>query len=132
MREVLVDTHVALWLMTNSEQCPNWLRKAAKETGITWIFHQVSLWELQIKFDLGKIKLPGPPADYLPPAIAKTGFVSREIENEGIDMLCKLPHIHRDPFDRLLIAHALVNGWEIATVDEKIKEYPVRILKTMD
>jgi len=44
-------------------------------------------------------------------------------------MLSKLPAIHRDPFDRLLIATALVEGWEIASVDEAFEQYPVRIVR---
>ena len=92
-----------------------------------WIFHQVSLWEIQIKYNIGRPQLPCPPQEMLPAAVTKAGFERRHIEDEAIYLLGKLPLYHRDPFDRLLIAHALLNGWLFATDDREIQRYPVRV-----
>ena len=127
MRTILLDTHVALWLLTDSEQLPQSVRETSQMTGIEWIFHQTSTWEIQIKYELGKLPLPQAPAKYLPNAIRETGLSYQRIEDEAIFMLGKLPALHRDPFDRLLIVHAMVHGWEVASVDKQIAEYPVRI-----
>lgn len=94
-----------------------------------WIFHQVSLWEIQIKYGMGKLSLPRAPEDFLPGAIAQSGMKRRYIEDEGIFFLGKVPAYHNDPFDRLLIAHAMLHGWEFATVDGQIEKYPLRIFK---
>lgn len=51
------------------------------------------------------------------------------LADDAIFMLGKLPAIHRDPFDRLLVAHAIVHGWELATVDRRVMDYPVRIFR---
>ena len=93
-----------------------------------WVFHQASLWEVQIKYDLGTLTLPKSPSDFLPGAVSETGFKHASIEDEGIFMLGRLPQIHRDPFDRLLNAHAILHGWEIATTDEVFRQYPVRLV----
>jgi PIN domain nuclease of toxin-antitoxin system len=114
-------------MVLNSPDLPAVYRQASADPEITWIFHQVSLWEIQIKYDLGKLKLPRSPADLFPLAIESTGFRTQGIEDEGIFLLGKLPSIHRDPFDRLLIAHAVLRGWEMATTDPVIRRYPLRV-----
>ena len=128
MRQVLVDTQVALWLLLDAAELPSTYRALAQQPSVHWIFHQVSLWEIQIKFDLGKLPLPRAPETFLPQAVTEAGFARAPIEDEGIFMLGKLPPIHRDPFDRLLVAHALLHGWEIASTDREIAQYPVRIV----
>ena len=67
------------------------------------------------------------PGDLLPEAINAAGFFPGSIEDEGIFLLGKLPPVHRDPFDRLLVAHAVLHGWELATVDKTVAKYPVRV-----
>ena len=106
MRTVLLDTQIALW-----------------------IFHQTGLWEIQIKYSLGKLPLPAPPQEYLPAAIEQAGFLESSIENEGIYFLDKLPNHQNDSFDRLLSAHAMLHAWEVATVDTQWEAYPIRVFK---
>jgi len=127
LRTVLLDTQIALWMLTDSQRLPALYRRAAADPDIRWIFHQVSLWEIQIKYDTGKLVLPKSPGDLLPDAIKEAGFFPGALEDEGIFLLGKLPPVHRDPFDRLLVAHAILHGWEIATVDKAVIKYPVRI-----
>jgi len=115
-------------MLLDSPLLPESHRAAAMDREIRWIFHQVSIWEIQIKYQLGKLPLPKAPDAFLPKAIVELGFVEMPIENDGIFMLGKLPAQHRDPFDRLLIAHALLHGWEIASTDTQLNAYPVRVL----
>ncbi len=128
MRQILVDTQIALWILLEAIELPKRYVELTKQSDIRWIFHQVSLWEVQIKYDIGKLTLPSAPHTFLLDAVSASGFDRELIQDEGIFMLNKLPPIHRDPFDRLLIAHALVHGWEIATTDGQIARYPVRII----
>ena len=127
MRSVLLDTQMALWILNGSSRVPRHIRAAGQQNGFRWIFHQTSLWEIQIKFCLSKLPLPDRPENYLPDAIQEAGFEEAPIENEGIYFLSKLPNHHSDPFDRLLIAHAVLHGWEVATVDSQWEDYPVRM-----
>ncbi len=128
MRTILADTHVALWALLDDPALPDALKKLATSGEAHWIFHQASLWEIQIKYDLGKLTLPKPPSAFLSKAVSETGFRRASIEDEGIFMLGRLPPIHRDPFDRLLIAHAVLHGWEVATTDTVFQQYPVRLI----
>ena len=125
---ILVDTQIALWILLDDSRLPITIKEKCLSSDYTWIFHQISVWEIQIKFNLGKLELPDKPSILLPKFIEETGFHYAQIDDEGIFMLEKLPKIHRDPFDRLLIAHAISSGWTIATTDSKITEYPVKIL----
>ncbi|MCF6313398.1 MAG: type II toxin-antitoxin system VapC family toxin [Verrucomicrobiales bacterium] len=95
---------------------------------VRWHLSQISILEIQIKHQTGKLQLPSPPDHCLPDLIKKSNIVFHPLSNEAIFMLSKLPFIHRDPFDRLLIATALVEGWEIASVDQMFEQYPVRIV----
>jgi PIN domain nuclease of toxin-antitoxin system len=114
-------------MLIDSQRLPAVYRRASADPDIRWIFHQVSLWEIQIKYDSGKLVLPKSPGDLLPDAINEAGFFPGALEDEGIFLLGKLPPVHRDPFDRLLVAHAILHAWEIATVDKTVVKYPVRI-----
>ena len=127
-KRILLDTHVALWLLLDDPKLPGAVRQALKDDEVVWVFHQVSLWEIQIKYDLKKLQLPRAPERVFPNAIRESGLVTGLMENEAIFMLGKLPAVHRDPFDRLLITHAIKNGWLIATVDEVFEQYPVQLL----
>lgn len=129
MRSVLLDTHVALWVMLDSPKLPKNIRKLATAAQVRLIFHQVSTWEIQIKYELGKLPLPMAPGEFISDAVETTGFSYERIDDDAIFMLGKLPQLHRDPFDRLLVAHAAVKGWEFATVDEQIARYPVRVFR---
>ncbi|MDB6037764.1 MAG: PilT protein domain protein [Verrucomicrobiales bacterium] len=130
MRTVLLDTQIALWLLADNPRLPKHLRSATEsETDICWIFHQVSLSEIQIKYSIGKLPLPDSPEKYLPEAISNAGFEERTIENDGGFFLDKLPNHHSDPFDRLLISHVMINGWEAASVDAQWEKYPIRIFR---
>ena len=95
---------------------------------VCWHLSQISVLEIQIKYDLGKLELPDTPQKFLPNLIRDSGLNFHTLENKAILMLGKLPQLHRDPFDRLLIASALVKGWEIATVDTIFDQYPVQIV----
>lgn len=123
----LIDTHVALWILLGDPRLKEADFFARFGSDETFIFHQISTWEIQIKFDLGKLKLPQRPENFLKKAIEETGFAYEQVEDDGIFFLSKLPQIHRDPFDRLLIAHAVSNGWTVITADETFERYPVRV-----
>ena len=128
MREILLDTHVLLWTQFDSAQLSPRLKDLLNSKVVRWHISQVSILEVQIKHDLGKIALPAAPSEWFPEVVRRSGFAFHPLFNEAIYMLGKLPDHHRDPFDRLLISTALVRGWEIATVDRIFEKYPVQTL----
>jgi PIN domain nuclease of toxin-antitoxin system len=126
VKHYLLDTQVALWLLLGSDKLPEKpFRERFLHEPARLIFHQVSTWEIQIKYELGKLPLPRRPEEFLLDAIGSAGFIYEKIDDQGIFLLDRLPKLHRDPFDRLLISHALLNGWCLITSDQEIQKYPV-------
>jgi len=124
----LLDTHIALWIMLGDKRLEPDAFKARFQTNHNqFIFHQTSLWEIQIKYDIGKLKLPRRPGHWIYEAVLKSGMRYERIEDGAIFALGKLPPLHRDPFDRLLIAHALTRKWTIITADQTLDEYPIEV-----
>jgi PIN domain nuclease of toxin-antitoxin system len=129
MKSVLLDTQIVLWAGTDDPALPAGFRRALQSEPNHYLLHQASIWETQIKFDLGKLSLPEPPEVFMREAVTELGLEKRQIEDEALYLLGKLPHIHRDPFDRLLIAHAMLHGWEVMTVDDVVQQYPVKLFR---
>ena len=117
MRTILLDTQIFLWMQLETKKLPVSSERAIKSETYSWQLNQVSIWEIQIKYDLKKLELPESPRILIPRLIKDSGLGFEPIDNEAIFLLGKLPKNHRDPFDRLLISSAIVNGWELATTD---------------
>jgi PIN domain nuclease of toxin-antitoxin system len=87
-----------------------------------------SVWEAVIKNAIGKLSLPAAPAAYLPQQRAAHQIASLPIDESVMTHLAALPPIHRDPFDRLLLAQSLQHGLTLATVDPIMRTYGVPLL----
>ena len=123
--KILLDTQIALWASTEPELIPERMRTALLGAGVELWFSQVSAWEIQIKSALGKLPLPERPEQFIPLAVDRSGFNYLSIQDSAIYFLDRLPNLHRDPFDRLLVAHAITGHYRLATVDAQILQYPV-------
>jgi PIN domain nuclease of toxin-antitoxin system len=121
---VLLDTHALLWALDGSEN----LSELARHTILTLenevLVSSVSGWEIAIKRALGKLDAPRE----LAAAIDDAGFVRRLIRFEDCEKLQVLPSHHRDPFDRMLVAQALVDGVPVVTRDPWIARYGVQTI----
>ena len=121
----LLDTHALLWFLYDDPR----LSAQAKdliETADTVNASIVSLWEVAIKQHLGKLSIEHTPSG-LAEACEKSDIGIMGIEPEQLDVLESLPDIHKDPFDRLLVAQALSVGMSLITADEKISLYEVDV-----
>ncbi|MBJ7391836.1 MAG: type II toxin-antitoxin system VapC family toxin [Chthoniobacterales bacterium] len=124
----LLDTHVLLWWRADDSRLPHrWdpILGNTEDHDIT--FSIVSLWEIAIKRALGTLKLAIPMADFSRQLQEGHGFRQIKIEPEELDRLQTLPHHHRDPFDRLLIAQALETGAIAITNDRHWKKYRCKV-----
>lgn len=126
--KVLLDTQIALWAWADPDRIPDGLRQAIADPGNEVYLSQASVWEIQIKFGLGKLRLPDRPERFVPEATRRSGFNYFSILDEAIFFLDRLPDYHRDPFDRLLVAHSIVGHFHLATVDEQILRYPALVI----
>jgi PIN domain nuclease of toxin-antitoxin system len=128
--KLLLDTHVFLWYISADPQLPVAFRDAIRDPANEVYLSVGSVWEVVIKYALGKLPLPEAPAEYLPRQREAHRIATLPIEEAALVHLAGLAALHRDPFDRLLIAQALQHGLTLLTVDDAVRAYPVPLLPT--
>jgi PIN domain nuclease of toxin-antitoxin system len=126
--KVLLDTHVFLWYITGDARLPATFKAAIQDPAVDVFLSVASVWESVIKHQIGKLPLPAPPAVFLPKQRAIHGIASLPVDEGALQHLATLPSLHRDPFDRMLVAQAMQSGLSIATVDPSVSAYPVSLL----
>jgi len=126
--KLLLDTHIFLWYISGDKQLPEKFKKEIRLQENEVYLSAVSLWEIIVKYQLGKLSLPHSPEIYIPEQREKHRISSMIITEQDISELLNLPPIHRDPFDRMLICQALSQDLTIVTVDGYISQYPVDLL----
>jgi PIN domain nuclease of toxin-antitoxin system len=125
--KVLLDTHVFLWLHTEPERLGEHL-SLVEDRRNELIVSAASSWEIAIKHGLGRLTLPEPPQRYVPERMRAIGAHALAIEHAHALAVAALPPLHRDPFDRVLVAQAAALDMPILTADPAIAGYPVRTL----
>jgi PIN domain nuclease of toxin-antitoxin system len=119
---LLLDTHMAIWWLSGDVRMPQATRAAVEEAPEAMI-SAVSLWELAIKQGTGRLDLPSGFVDAL-----LEDFTELAVRSEHVRALRGLPPIHRDPFDRMLVAQAIVEGSTLVTRDPEIMRYGVPVI----
>ena len=127
--KLLLDTHIFLWFINGDERLPVSMREDIRNPENEVYLSVVSLWEAIVKHQLGKLPLPESPEKYLPIQRERHRIESLALDENSVAHLAKLPAVHRDPFDRMLICQAIENGLTLITVDAVISDYPVSIWK---
>lgn len=125
---LLLDTHVFLWFISGDARLPTRYGDAIRDAANEVFLSVASVWEAVIKYDLGKLPLPASPAEYLPRQRERHGIAALPIGEETMAHLAKLPPLHRDPFDRVLVAQAAEHGLTVLTIDGSVRAYPVSVL----
>lgn len=125
MRQLL-DTHVFIWYMRGDPTISQRARDLIEAPEAENLVSVASLWEIAIKTSLGKIEI-GKPFAQIQSDLDDNGFLTLELHFEHLKQVCNLPFIHRDPFDRLLIAQAMIENIPLITADEIIPQYPVQV-----
>jgi PIN domain nuclease of toxin-antitoxin system len=125
---ILLDTHALLWMVSSSERLSGAAREAIAEETNDLCFSIAGYWELAIKQSLGKLELAAGWEDLLPQEITRNRIDWLAIEPKHVHEVVALPWIHRDPFDRLMVAQARVEGLSIISRDRSLSEYGVPII----
>ncbi|MEX0867159.1 MAG: type II toxin-antitoxin system VapC family toxin, partial [Pirellulales bacterium] len=126
--KILLDTHVFLWYLTSDSRLPQSFESAIQDLNNDVYLSVASVWEAVIKHQIGKLPLPASADAYVSLQRAAHGIASLPIDEGAMAYLAQLPLLHRDPFDRLLVAQASQHGLTVATVDPAVKAYTVPTL----
>ncbi len=125
--KLLLDTHVFMWWDSEPVKLSPRALELFQDKASTILLSVASIWEIQVKAQLGKLKLRMPLMDVIDLQQDVNKFEVLSIELAHVLALDKLPLHHKDPFDRLLIAQAMVEDAALITADPVLKRYPVKI-----
>lgn len=122
---LLLDTHIFLWYISGDAKLSADMIDAIRNPANGIYLSTVSLWEAIVKHRIGKLSLPQPPEIYLPEQRERHQISSLPLDEASVSQLGRLPSLHRDPFDRMLVCQAIEHSLTLATVDNLIRAYPV-------
>ena len=126
--KLLLDTHAFLWFIMGSSNLSADARTLMEDAAHEKFLSAASLWEMAIKLSLGKLTLSAPFAVLLPQQLSLNGVEVLNIKIEHAAAVAALPFHHRDPFDRLLIAQAVVEKMPVISTDTAFDAYPIKRL----
>jgi PIN domain nuclease of toxin-antitoxin system len=124
---LLLDTQVWLWMVVAPDRLSPAARRFVSSEENELVLSAASSWEIAIKHAIGKLKLPGEPADLVPEWMARTGVTPLPVLHRHALHVASLPPHHRDPFDRLLVAQAQLEHLAVLTADRHFASYDVSV-----
>jgi PIN domain nuclease of toxin-antitoxin system len=126
---LILDTCTFLWLATAERRLSEIARKLIVDASNEVFFSVASAWEISVKHGIGKLRLPlgMNPEQFVPEARRRHRLESLPIQETDTFQLVRLPSLHDDPFDRMLVCQAIANQMAIVTPDELIAQYPVSV-----
>ena len=116
---ILLDTHILLWWLMGDELLPKVARELIRDPGNLVFVSAVSLWEIWLKVSLKKLEIP----EGFEEQLAQEGFESLPLTGSHTREVARLEWLHRDPFDRMLVAQAKAERLILLTVDEVVAGY---------
>ncbi len=120
----LLDSHVLLWWLEDSPRIPSSVREKISDPQVQILISAASVWEIGIKQALGKLRAPESLVDLL----QEEGFTELPMTGKHAETAAQLPSLHRDPFDRMLIAQSQLENLILVTHDETIQAYDVHVM----
>jgi len=125
---VLIDTHVFIWWTSDVKKLSSRVCDLLLDPSTEAILSMVSIWEMQIKLSLGKLQFRTALSELVDDEINRNRIELLPLSLSHIYALSNLPHHHRDPFDRILIAQSMDEDLQILSIDEKFDAYGVKHL----
>ncbi len=125
---LLLDTHTFLWFVNDNPKLSDYLKDVIEDENNISYLSIASLWEMSIKYNLGKLTLDTSYEAFIEEEIVKGNIKLLNIELEHLKINATLPFPHRDPFDRLIIAQSIVKNIPIITIDSVFNRYSVTII----
>jgi PIN domain nuclease of toxin-antitoxin system len=125
---LLLDTHSFLWFIGGDEQLSDVARELITDIDNDVLLSVASLWEIAIKVSIDKLALAKPFEELIPEQIVLNEIEVHPIGLDALSLVAKLPFHHRDPFDRLIIAQAIIGEFPIVSKDGAFAHYPVDLI----
>ena len=126
--KLLLDTHTFIWWDSEPQRLSQQVLKMCQDPDNVLLASVASLWEMQIKLQLGKLKLNKPLTELVSGQQAINYIEILDVKLEHVLALAKLPSHHKDPFDRLLIAQADIEEAILVSKDQIFTEYEVKVV----
>ena len=120
---LLLDTHILIWLAADIGLIPARLRSLIEDSENELLFSPASIWETAIKQGKGRPDFQADPY-LLRTLLLENGYIELPINGEHAIAIAGLPPLHKDPFDRILVAQAITEGVPLVTVDKMVLQYP--------
>ncbi|MBI4902565.1 MAG: type II toxin-antitoxin system VapC family toxin [Acidobacteria bacterium] len=127
--KILLDTHIFLWAIADDPRLSKRIKAAYLNEDNELFLSVASFWEILIKHGLGKLPLPQPTVAYLSRQLEINRILLLPIRLGHLSDLERLPPLHRDPFDRMIIAQAIAEAIPIATADSTLEKYKVTLIQ---
>ena len=124
---LLLDTHIFLWYITGDLRLPASVLPLIRDPANEVYLSVVSVWETMVKYQLGKLPLPQAPVTYVSQQRQRHKIESLPLDEGSVTNLAKLPALHKDPFDRMLICQALQHGLTIVSADDAVRAYSAHV-----
>lgn len=125
---LLLDTCALLWFVSADARMPDSVVRRVRRLETRVVVSPVSMWEATVKYQDGRLPLPERPDIYLPAMRRAHGFDPLPLDEAAVAHLVRLPRLHRDPFDRMLVCQAIEHDLTIVTPDPAIRAYAVKSL----
>ena len=126
--KILLDTHAFLWWITDDQKLSSRAREVISDAENELFFSAASGWEISIKVQLGRLKLPEEPERFIPEQLRMNFIRSLPIQMRHALFVSTLPNHHRDPFDRMLVAQAQLEEMSIISADLQMSRYQIELI----
>lgn len=124
---ILLDTCTFLWVVRDSPELSPTARSWFSDRENTVFLSAVSAWEIAVKHRIGKLPLSAPPQFYVSAERERHGIQPLALDEDSATAVSRLPPLHADPFDRMLICQAITHGLTLLTPDARIRQYPANV-----
>ncbi len=125
--KLLLDTHIFLWYITGDSNLSSTVLGLIRDPANDVYLSSISIWEIIVKYQLGKLPLPTSPEIFIPMQRQRHHIKSLSLDEGSVANLISLPSLHKDPFDRMLICQAIQHKLSFISTDKLIQQYSAHV-----